>query len=74
MAYNLPPGTYALFCFVAGDMTGIPHALMGMHKVIQSDLIGTRGAARPGRPALHRLSAGTPPGPRRRARAKDRSG
>ncbi len=24
-----------LLCFVADDMTGIPHAVMGMHKVIQ---------------------------------------
>ena len=35
MAYNLPKGTYVLMCFVADDMTGIPHAFMGMHKVIK---------------------------------------
>lgn len=35
VAYNLPKGTYVLMCFVADDMTGIPHALMGMHKVIK---------------------------------------
>lgn len=35
MAYNLPAGTYVLLCFVADDVTGMPHALMGMHKVIQ---------------------------------------
>ena len=29
VAHNLPAGTYALFCFVADDMTGIPHALLG---------------------------------------------
>ena len=35
VAYNLPKGTYVLMCFVADDMTGIPHAFMGMHKVIK---------------------------------------
>ena len=35
VAYNLPAGTYVLLCFVADDVTGMPHALMGMHKVIQ---------------------------------------
>ena len=35
VSYNLPRGTYVLLCFVADDMTGIPHAIMGMHKVIQ---------------------------------------
>jgi len=34
VSYNLPCGTYALFCFVADDVTGMPHAVMGMHKVI----------------------------------------
>lgn len=34
LTYNLPPGTYVLLCFVADDRTGMPHALMGMHKVI----------------------------------------
>jgi len=32
--YNLPRGTYVLLCFVADDVTGIPHAIMGMHLVI----------------------------------------
>jgi hypothetical protein len=32
--YNLPKGTYALLCFVADDQTGMPHAIMGMHKVV----------------------------------------
>ena len=32
--YNLPRGTYVLLCFVADDVTGIPHAIMGMHMVI----------------------------------------
>jgi hypothetical protein len=35
VSYNLPPGTYVLFCFVPDDVTGMPHAVMGMHKVIQ---------------------------------------
>lgn len=35
VSYNLPRGTYLLLCFVADDVTGMPHAVMGMHKVIQ---------------------------------------
>jgi hypothetical protein len=35
LSYNLPKGTYVLLCFVADDMTGMPHALMGMHKVVK---------------------------------------
>jgi hypothetical protein len=31
----LKPGTYALLCFVADDQTGMPHAVMGMHTVVQ---------------------------------------
>jgi hypothetical protein len=34
LTYKLPPGTYVLLCFVADDVTGIPHAIMGMHKVV----------------------------------------
>jgi hypothetical protein len=34
LSYDLPPGTYALLCFVADDETGMPHAMMGMHKVV----------------------------------------
>ena len=34
VAYSLPRGTYVLLCFVADDVTGMPHAVMGMHKVI----------------------------------------
>ncbi|HEV7205052.1 MAG TPA: hypothetical protein VGN18_10595 [Jatrophihabitans sp.] len=34
LSYSLPKGTYVLLCFVADDMTGMPHALMGMHKVV----------------------------------------
>jgi hypothetical protein len=34
VSYNLPAGTYVLLCFVADDKTGMPHAFMGMHKVI----------------------------------------
>lgn len=33
-SYDLPPGTYLLQCFVADDMTGVPHAFMGMHLVV----------------------------------------
>ena len=32
--YSLPRGTYVLMCFVADDVTGMPHALMGMHQVV----------------------------------------
>lgn len=35
VSYNLPPGTYVLLCFVADDVTGMPHAVMGMHEVIR---------------------------------------
>jgi len=34
LTYNLPPGTYVLMCFIADDVTGMPHAIMGMHKVV----------------------------------------
>jgi len=34
LTYNLPPRTYVLMCFIADDVTGMPHALMGMHKVV----------------------------------------
>lgn len=34
LSYDLPPGTYVLLCFVADDVTGMPHAFMGMHKVV----------------------------------------
>lgn len=34
LSYDLPAGTYVLLCFVADDMTGMPHAFMGMHKVV----------------------------------------
>lgn len=34
LTYTLPKGTYVLLCFVADDVTGMPHALMGMHKVV----------------------------------------
>lgn len=32
--YSLPRGSYVLACFIADDVTGMPHAFMGMHKVI----------------------------------------
>lgn len=34
LTYKLPAGTYVLMCFIADEMTGIPHAVMGMHKVV----------------------------------------
>jgi hypothetical protein len=34
LSYNLPKGTYVLQCFVADDVTGIPHAFMGMHLIV----------------------------------------
>ena len=34
LTYDLPAGTYAMLCFVADDMTGMPHAVMGMHQVV----------------------------------------
>lgn len=33
-SYQLPKGTYVLACFVADSMTGMPHFVMGMHKVV----------------------------------------
>jgi hypothetical protein len=35
LSYSLPKGTYVLLCFIADDVTGMPHALMGMHKVVK---------------------------------------
>jgi hypothetical protein len=34
LSYNLPKGTYLLQCFVADDVSGIPHAFMGMHLIV----------------------------------------
>ncbi|GAA2748371.1 hypothetical protein GCM10009868_41120 [Terrabacter aerolatus] len=34
LSYDMPPGTYVLQCFVADSVTGMPHAIMGMHKVV----------------------------------------
>ena len=34
VAYNLPAGTYVLLCYIADATTGMPHAVMGMHKVV----------------------------------------
>ncbi len=34
-SYSLPRGTYVLLCFIADDVTGMPHAFMGMHKVVR---------------------------------------
>jgi hypothetical protein len=35
LSYSLPKGTYVLLCFVSDDKTGMPHAAMGMHKVVK---------------------------------------
>jgi len=32
--YDMPAGTYVLLCFVSDEETGMPHAFMGMHKVV----------------------------------------
>ncbi len=34
-AHDLPPGTYVLLCFVPDDQLGVPHAFLGMHKIVQ---------------------------------------
>lgn len=34
VTYDLPAGRYVMVCFVADEQTGIPHAFMGMHKVV----------------------------------------
>lgn len=31
---NLPPGPYALACYVPSDESGLPHAYMGMHQTV----------------------------------------
>lgn len=31
---SLAPGTYDLECFIADDVTGVPHFFMGMHKIV----------------------------------------
>jgi len=35
VSYDLPAGTYVLLCFVADEETGMPHAFMGMHRVVR---------------------------------------
>ncbi|MGA5821861.1 hypothetical protein ACPC54_28840 [Kitasatospora sp. NPDC094028] len=34
-AEDLKPGTYVLLCFIPDDKTGVPHAFLGMHKVVE---------------------------------------
>ena len=34
LGYRLPAGDYVLLCFIADDVTGLPHAFMGMHRVV----------------------------------------
>jgi len=33
-AHGLKPGTYVLLCFIPDDQLGVPHAFLGMHKVV----------------------------------------
>jgi hypothetical protein len=33
-AEHLPAGTYVLLCFIPDDTSGLPHAFLGMHKVV----------------------------------------
>lgn len=35
VSYNLPRGTYLALCFISDEETGVPHAIMGMHKVVR---------------------------------------
>jgi hypothetical protein len=37
LRYHLPAGDYALECFIADDITGMPHAFMGMHYIVHID-------------------------------------
>jgi len=56
VSYNLPPGTYVLLCFIPDDKTGMPHAVMGMHKVIvltDSAATATHAASMPASGAPH---------------------
>jgi hypothetical protein len=34
LTYDVPAGTYVMLCFVGDDKTGMPHAFMGMHRVV----------------------------------------
>ncbi|WP_030056430.1 MULTISPECIES: hypothetical protein [Streptomyces] len=34
-AKHLQPGTYVLLCFIPDDKTGVPHAFLGMHEVVE---------------------------------------
>ncbi len=62
LSYKLPPGTYALLCFIADDKTGMPHVAMGMHKVVtlSNASMGTAAAvaATPASGAPHTGGAG----------------
>lgn len=46
----LTAGTYDLECFIADDMTGMPHFFMGMHKIVRVGPDGT--ATSPPAPAM----------------------
>lgn len=34
LSYSLPAGRYVLICFIPDDETGLPHAFMGMHRIV----------------------------------------
>ena len=34
LTYDLPTGSYLLFCEIRDAETGIPHVFMGMYKVV----------------------------------------
>ncbi|MFJ2581350.1 hypothetical protein [Kitasatospora aureofaciens] len=34
-SHGLPAGTYVLLCFIPDEQLGVPHAFLGMHKVVQ---------------------------------------
>ncbi|MEY9966779.1 hypothetical protein ABIA33_004844 [Streptacidiphilus sp. MAP12-16] len=34
-AHGLQPGTYVLLCFIPDDHVGVPHAFLGMHKIVK---------------------------------------
>src|SRR3954465_5936332 len=34
LTHDVPAGTYVMLCLVGDDKTGMPHAFMGMHRVV----------------------------------------
>lgn len=35
LTYDVPPGTYVILCFFGDEVNGLPHAYLGMHKVVE---------------------------------------